>query len=132
MPVKLSTTVNNINTIPNKENQILVKEFYEFMKASGTSYKYQNNNLKTIISFGKSLDPFVSFYSITNRDQIIKFLNTKMKDIANGPDQRWITTWNGYLSRIKYFFRWFYNMKNVNGFLSCNSNGQIEYVSINE
>ena len=30
MPVKLSTTVNNIGTIPNKENQDLVKEFYEF------------------------------------------------------------------------------------------------------
>jgi hypothetical protein len=44
MPVKLSTTVNNINTIPNKENQMLVKEFYEFMKTSGTSDKYQNNN----------------------------------------------------------------------------------------
>jgi integrase/recombinase XerD len=86
MPVKLSTTVNNINTIPNKENQMLVKEFYEFMKTSGTSYKYQNNNLKTIIAFGKFLGPFVSFYSITKRDQIIKFLNTKIKDIANDPD----------------------------------------------
>jgi len=34
MPGKLSTTVNNISTIPNKENQALVKEFYEFMKSS--------------------------------------------------------------------------------------------------
>ncbi len=50
MPVKLTTTVNNINTIPNKENQDLVKEFYEFMKSSGTSEKYQNNNLKALIA----------------------------------------------------------------------------------
>jgi len=35
MPVKFSTTVNNISTIPNKENQALVKEFYELMKSSG-------------------------------------------------------------------------------------------------
>jgi hypothetical protein len=61
MPVKLSTTVSNIHTIPNKENQGLVMEFYEFMKSSGTSEKYQNNNLKTIISFGKFLNVSLSF-----------------------------------------------------------------------
>jgi hypothetical protein len=75
MPVKLSTTINNINTIPNKDNQTLVKEFYEFMKSSGTSEKYQNNNLKTIIAFGRFSDPSLSFYSINKREQIIKFLD---------------------------------------------------------
>ena len=64
MPVKLSTTVNNIITIPNKENQVLVKEFYEFMKNSGTSDKYQNNNLKTIIAFGRFLDPSYLFIQL--------------------------------------------------------------------
>lgn len=91
MPVKLSTTVNNISTIPNMENQVLVKEFYEFMKSSGTSEKYQNNNLKTIIAIAKSLDSSVSFYVINKREQIIKFLDTKIKDTSNDPDKRWIT-----------------------------------------
>src|SRR4051812_30381573 len=122
MPVKLSTTVNNINTIPNKENQVLVKEFYEFMNSSGTSEKYQNNNLKTIITFAKSLD-FTSLYSITKREQIIKFLDTKIKDPSSDPDKRWITTWNDYLSRIKYFFRWLYNTKNVNDSSSDDDDG---------
>lgn len=53
MPVKLSITVNNINTVTNTENQMLIAEFYEFMKASNTSEKYQNNNLKTVIAIGK-------------------------------------------------------------------------------
>src|SRR6476620_6561765 len=133
MPVKLSTTVNNINTIPNRENQKIVKEFYEFMKSSGTSEKYQNNNLKTIIAYGRFLDPSLSFYSITKREQVIKFLDTKIKDITTDPDKRWITTWNDYLSRIKYFFRWFYNTKNVNGFSSNHYDAQaVEYVSIND
>ena len=35
MPVKPSTIVNNVYTIPNKENQILVKEFFEFIETSG-------------------------------------------------------------------------------------------------
>ncbi len=34
-PDKLSTMVKN-NIIPNKENQDLVKEFYEWMKSSRT------------------------------------------------------------------------------------------------
>ncbi|MBA3749577.1 MAG: hypothetical protein H0X03_01520 [Nitrosopumilus sp.] len=132
MPVKLSTTVNNINAIPNQENQALVKEFYEFMKSSNTSEKYQNNNLKTMISFGKSIGSSISFYSVTKRDQITAFLDTKIKDMTNDPDKRWITTWNDYFSRIKYFFRWFYNTKNVNGFLSNDSENNDSFVSIRE
>lgn len=26
------------------------------------------------------------------------------------PEQKWITTWNNYLWRIKYFFLWLYNL----------------------
>ncbi len=102
------------------------------MKSSGTSEKYQNNNLKTIISFGKFLDPSVSFYSINKRESIIKFLDTKIKDASSDPDKRWITTWNDYLSRGKYFFKWFYNTKNVNGFLSSRPDEQLDYISISE
>jgi hypothetical protein len=90
--VKLSTTASNINTIPNKENQKLVVESYEFMKSSGTSNKYQNNNFKTMIAFGKFIGSSVSFYSISKIEQIIKFLDTKIKDIIFDPDKRWITT----------------------------------------
>jgi len=70
LPVKLSTTISNIQVIPNETNQGLVKEFYEFMKSSGTSDKYQNNNLKTIIAFGRFLGTSISFQTITKRDQI--------------------------------------------------------------
>ena len=92
MPVKLPTTISNIQTIPNETNQVLVKEFYEFMRSSGTSDKYQNNNLKTIIAFGKFLEQTVSFPSITKRDQIMAFLDTKIKNSQVDPDKKWITT----------------------------------------
>ena len=61
MLVKLSTTINNIYTIPNRENQNFVKEFYEFMKNYNTFEKYQNNNLKAIIAIGKFLDVLYLF-----------------------------------------------------------------------
>jgi hypothetical protein len=102
------------------------------MKSSGTSEKYQNNNLKTIIAFGKFLDPLASFYSINKREHIIIFLDTKIKDISSDPDKKWITTWNDYLSRIKYFFRWLYNTKNSNTLPSTNSEDKLEYISIKE
>ena len=74
MLVKLSTTINDIYTIPNRENQNFVKEFYEFMKNYNLE-KYQNNNLAVIKSYWKVFGCFfIFFYSITKIEQIIKFL----------------------------------------------------------
>ena len=41
----------------------------EFMKRIGTSEKYQNNNLKSINSISKSLEPTISFYEIKDKSQ---------------------------------------------------------------
>jgi hypothetical protein len=40
------------------------------MKRIGTSEKYQNNNLKSINSISKSLEPTISFYEIKDKSQI--------------------------------------------------------------
>ena len=61
MLVKLSITINDIYTIPNRENQNFVKEFYEFMKNYNTFEKYQNNNLAVIKAIGKFLDVLYLF-----------------------------------------------------------------------
>jgi len=111
MTVKLSRTVSNIENVLNLQNKKLILKFYEFMKKIGTSERYQNNNLKVIIAFSKFLDQSVSFYQIREKSQIFSFLDTKIKSIEEDPDKRWITTWNDYLVRIKYFFRWLYNCK---------------------
>ena len=39
----------------------------------------------------------------------MKFLQRKIKDKDLDPEQKWITTYNDYLHRIKHFFRWTYN-----------------------
>jgi len=113
MAMKLSTTLGHINTIPNPINASLVKEFYEYLRDIGTSENYQNQNLKQIIGLAKSLGIEKTFYDINRKDEIISFLNTKIKDSNADPDKKWITTWNDYLWRIKYFFRWFHNYKLV-------------------
>jgi hypothetical protein len=112
MTVKLSTTINNIERdVLNPENKQLLLQFYDFMKRIGTSERYQNNNLKAMIAFSKNFEASISFYQIKEKSKIISFLDTKIKTIEEDPDKRWITTWNDYLVRIKYFFRWMYNCK---------------------
>ena len=106
MPVRLSTLISNIDTsIPNLTNANLIREFSTFMKSNGTSESYQKNNLKTVISFAKWLGNNTTLYEITRKEQIISFLDTKIKSSDKDPDKRWITTWNDYLGRIKFFVR---------------------------
>jgi len=110
MTVRLSTTLSNIEKIvSNKQNAELIMQFFEFMKKIETSEGYQNNNLKAVIDYSKFLGPSVRFDQTRSKNQITLFLDSKRKTIEQDPDKRWITTWNDYLSRIKYFFRWLYN-----------------------
>jgi integrase/recombinase XerD len=111
MPVKLSTTIGSISSIPNRTNSILIDEFYQYVKSIGTSESYQNGNLKIIIYFARFLGPATDFLSIKEKEQILSFLNTRIKGTEIDPDKRWIRTWNDYLQRIKYFFRWLYNKR---------------------
>jgi hypothetical protein len=81
------------------------------MKNNRTSESYQKNNLKAIINFANFLGPKVCFYEIQRKEQVITFLDSKMKTVEQDPDKRWITTLNDYLGRIKFFLRWLYNIK---------------------
>jgi|SRR5215204_2718423 len=51
MAIRLITTLNKISFIPNSTNSTIIKDFYEYMKANGTSENYQNQNLKAMIVF---------------------------------------------------------------------------------
>jgi site-specific recombinase XerD len=44
-------------------------------------------------------------------DNILLFLDSRKRNREQDPDQKWITTWNDYLWRIKIFYRWYYNTK---------------------
>ena len=55
--------------------------------------------------FGRS----TTFYDIRKKEQIIAFLDTKIRREDN--ERKWITTWNNYLHRLKLFLRWLYNQR---------------------
>jgi hypothetical protein len=55
MAIILTTTLNKISFIPNSTNSTIIRDFYEYMKANGTSENYQNQNLKAMIVFANFL-----------------------------------------------------------------------------
>lgn len=96
--------------VTNSDNVDLIKEFFQFMKNSGTSESYQRNNLKVVTSFSV-FHGAQGFSQINNVAQILSFLDSKIKTNEQDPDGKWRTTWNDYLSRLEYFFRWLHNVK---------------------
>ncbi len=115
MPAKLSTTLENIEKkVDNKVNRDLIIEFYDYLTSIDTSESYQNGLLKVIIRFAEYIGTNTTFYQINTEEQILKFLDQKKKTQEEDPDRKWITTWNDYLWRIKYFYRWMYNTKERN------------------
>ena len=111
MPTKLSTTVANIQTIPNVINACIIEEFLKYMNDNDSSERHQNNALKVVIAYTTFLGFDISLYDIKHKEQITSFLDTKIKSLEQDPDKKWITTWNHYLHRIKHLFRWLYNQR---------------------
>lgn len=108
MPSKLSTTVSKIHQLTNHKNAELICQFHEFMKENCTSERHQNNNLKAILSYTRFLGVRHSL-DVNKKEDILLFLQTKIKNKDKDPEQRWITTYNDYLHRLKHFFRWLHN-----------------------
>jgi hypothetical protein len=93
MPSKLSTTISKIPAIPNSINSSLITEFHTYLKTNGASERHQNNSLKVCIAFAFSIrKEDITSYDIDKKDQILSFLDTKIKSQEQDPDKKWITT----------------------------------------
>src|SRR5215208_6390630 len=102
MPIKLETVLKRIPNIKNETNRQLIYQFHQYLVARDTSENHQKHNIKIIIKFSEYID-HLSFYEVKSKDVIITFLDKRRKSKQEDPEQRWITTWNDYLWRIKYF-----------------------------
>ena len=109
---RLGTVLAKVLTIQNQVNSSLIQEFYQFMVADNRkSDGYKKNNLKALIPFSYELAPDVTFYDICKKEMVLEFLNKRVKPKSEDTDEKWITTWNDYLGRLRFFFRWLYNCK---------------------
>jgi integrase/recombinase XerD len=111
MPVKLATTVKKIENIPNAINSSLLSDFYNYLNSNGVSESHISNNLKALTSFARFLGLSFTFTDISSNEPITNFLDSKLKSTQEDPDGKSIITWDDYLGRIKYFFRWLHNCR---------------------
>ena len=91
MVAKLSTTINKIQRLSNSSNSKIINEFLMYMKNNGSSERHQNNNLNVMIEFSNYFGSNIHFYDINKKEQILSFLDTKIKDSSIDPEKRWIT-----------------------------------------
>lgn len=93
MSINLSTTVSKFSSLSNSNNTsllTLLTELYEFMKNNDLSEIHRTNTLKTNLAFAEFLGANISFFDIHKRDQIISFLDSKIKSIEEYTIRRWI------------------------------------------
>jgi hypothetical protein len=50
------------------------------MRSNGSSDLHQNNNLKVVLAFGNFIGKDILFYDVNKKEQILEFLNTKVKN----------------------------------------------------
>ena len=86
MPFKLSTTKGKIQNIPNSKNIEIINKFLEYMRSNSSSEHYQNNNLKVVvITFSNFIGKDNTFYNVSKKEQILEFVNTKVKSYEGDP-----------------------------------------------
>ena len=113
---RLENVLEQIETVENNLNKTLIQEFSKYLISKDTSASYQRNCIKIMLMFADFLqsrkeEEKTNLSQVNSIDDIIAFLDTRRKTKDEDPEQKWITTWNDYLWRIKIFYRWYYNTK---------------------
>ncbi len=112
---RLENVLEQIETVENNLNKDLMHEFSKYLISKDTSASYQRNCIKIMLMFADFLqsrkEEKNNLSEVNSIDDIISFLDTRKKTKDEDPEQKWITTWNDYLWRIKIFYRWYYNTK---------------------
>ncbi|HEY6658925.1 MAG TPA: hypothetical protein VIZ62_10400, partial [Nitrososphaeraceae archaeon] len=111
MPQKLETVLAKVEEISNTINKEVILEYYRYLVSRDTSINYQKDNIKLMYMFAKFIGESITLLDVKNKETILAFLDTKRKNKEDDSEQKWITTWNDYLWRLKMFYRWLYNVK---------------------
>src|SRR5215207_6428862 len=111
MPQKLETVLKHVEEIGNNVNRQLIKDYHRYLVFRDTSTNYQKDNIKLIHMFAKFIGESKTLHDIKDQETIVAFLDPRRKNKEEDPEQRWTTTWNDYLWRLKMFYRWLYNDK---------------------
>jgi integrase/recombinase XerD len=106
MPQKLETVLKHVEEIGNDVSRQLIKDYHRDLISRHTGANYQKDNIKLIYMFANFLEKSKTLYDIKNQETIVTFLDIRRKSKEEDPEQKWTTTWNDYLWRLKMFYRW--------------------------
>lgn len=87
MSTKLKHTLEKVRKLNNKSNSDLLMEFYEYLRTARTSERYQSDILKVLVKFSEFIDD--NLMNVQKKQQVITFLNTKMKSKEEDPEDKW-------------------------------------------
>lgn len=116
MPISLATLQSKIpKEIQNPTNAELIKDYDNFHEINRISDSQRTNRIKLVMYYSQWLAakyPEMTLYDVNNRDlHILPFLNKYRKSAKDDPEEKWVTTWNDYRSRLIHFFRWLHNVR---------------------
>jgi hypothetical protein len=100
-----------LTRVPNSVNSQLIADFHSHMKDNATPERHQINNLKAIIAFAEFLGSEITFFQTFTKDQVTKFLDTKIRSNFDDPEQQCITTcclFTAIVSTITFTIYWFF------------------------
>jgi len=107
MPTTHEKILQKTEKLP-EYNKILLLEFDSWL------LNHENNSFRNATNYLKVLELFCRYLGekklkdVTEED-IFSFLNKRIKQREQDPDQKWIVTWNDYRNRLFSFYRWLYN-----------------------
>jgi integrase/recombinase XerD len=110
---RLDNVLKQIDYVENIVNKDLINEFSKYLILKDASANYQRNCIKIMLMFAEFIEKQknLNLIEIESQEGILLFLDRRKRSREQDPDQKWITTWNDYLWRIKIFYRWYYNTK---------------------
>jgi hypothetical protein len=110
---RLDNVLQQIDYVENKVIKDVIKEFSKYLILKDASANYQRNCVKIMLMFADFIkeQKGLNLTQINSSNDILLFLDSRKRSREQDPDQKWITTWNDYLWRIKIFYRWYYNIK---------------------
>ena len=110
---RLENVLKQIEYVENEVNQDLINEFSKYLILKDASANYQRNCIKVMLMFAEFIEKQkgISLAQIDSSTDILQFLDSRKRNREQDPDQKWITTWNDYLWRIKIFYRRYYITK---------------------
>ena len=102
-------TLNKLDKQVSDENKKVILEFLRYMDnmKEEITDRTKSNNIKNVIYLARFLGK-ISLKNV-NAKKLEEFVNSKKKDVSVDPDRKSLSTYNDYVIRLRFFYRWLYN-----------------------